>query len=62
MSLRAAHIRCRTYHYRTRREDVCELGVVDKPALCPRMRACVRVPLLREAGWNGAEQGATKLK
>ena len=42
MPLRAAHDRLR-------RENVCELGVVDKPLLCPRMRPRVRVPLLRAA-------------
>lgn len=47
MPLLAAHVRCRTCHYRLRRENVCELGVVDKPSLCPRMRPRVRVVALR---------------
>ena len=47
MALRAAHDRCRTCHYRLRRENVCELGVVDKPVLCPRMKPRVRVALRR---------------
>ncbi|MCX6925588.1 MAG: hypothetical protein NT154_20620 [Verrucomicrobia bacterium] len=62
MPLRAAHVRCRTCHYRLRRENVCELGVVDKPALCPRMRACVRVTLAPGGSVELRRAGLAKLR
>jgi hypothetical protein len=44
MPLRAAHVRCTSCHCRLRAVNVCELGVVDSPALCPRIQPDVRVP------------------
>ena len=69
MPLRAAHDRCRTCHYRLRRENVCELGVVDKPSLCPRMKPQLRVALapggsdeMRRAGRKLSEPEAVRLQ
>jgi hypothetical protein len=53
---------CYTCHYRLKSAHTCELGAVNKPSLCPRMRARVRVAVRvgrqREGAGDGAEPAA----